>query len=77
MAVKKGEMELVTIRLYTGDKDTLQSFFPNEGYNAVIRKMVNRICNQLRERANQHLETSNAATDIEADPTVAGDEPSC
>lgn len=60
-------LEIVTSRLYAGDKTTLQSFYPDIGYNTAIRELVHRHCRLLLEReareSPQNLETPNDGTD--------------
>lgn len=63
MATKQGEYEMVTVRLFEGDKEVISRFFPKQGYNDVIRKLVNKFANQLREKENEIL----SEIDIEGD----------
>lgn len=46
----KSDLQKVTIRLYTGDKDDLDSLFPRLGYNKVIREHVRRLVTIMKER---------------------------
>lgn len=46
-----------TIRLYAGDTEELDGFYPTLGYNAVIRELVRRHLKRLRERTNRRLAT--------------------
>lgn len=43
-------LEMVSIRLYEGDRDTLASFYPSVGHNAAIREIVHRHARLLKEK---------------------------
>ena len=58
MPVKKGEepMEKVTIRLFVGDKDRVQAYYPTAGHNEVIRKLVRKHLKMLDAEAEKRIE---------------------
>lgn len=43
----RDDFDVVTIRLYKGDKDTLGAYFPKQGYNRVIRALVRKFILQV------------------------------
>ncbi len=51
----KSPLEKVTLNLFAGDKDTLQSFFPAKGYSVALRELINNICRRLRESDSQEV----------------------
>lgn len=57
MAIReKGEFEKIAgTRLYKGDKDRIQSYYPKVGYNRVIRLIVNQHLNKLDAKLEQRL----------------------
>ena len=61
-------LEVVTIKLFLGDKETLGKFYPAPlGYNAAIRQIVNHHCNKLREAESRQGGQSVGPTSIEFD----------
>lgn len=66
----KGELEVKTIRLFKGDVDIINSFYPNAGYNVVIRMLVHNLVKKLLATTNS-LENIDG-TDITLDITLAG-----
>jgi len=46
----------VTIRLYDGDKEELDEFYPSLGHNRVIRDLVRKHIRLLRERISHRAE---------------------
>lgn len=57
-------LEMVTVKLFEGDKETLKSFYPLPlGYNAAVRQIVHHHCNKLRERASREGVPSNVRLD--------------
>ena len=58
-------MEKVTIRLYKGDKETLNELLPNLGYNQVIRTLVRNLITKLEAQGN-----SNPAKNIEVNINI-------
>lgn len=46
------DLEKVTIRLFRGDKEKLEHFFP-VGYNKVIRYMIRNLLKGIEERTQQ------------------------
>lgn len=47
--------ELVTIRLFDGDKKRLEEYYPSVGYNRVIRTLVRKHIKSLDEKFSQRL----------------------
>ena len=58
------ELEVVTLRLVKGDKEILQEFYPEIGYNRVVRELVSRAAKRLREKY--------ARQEQQNDPTSSG-----
>jgi hypothetical protein len=48
-------MRKVTLRLFEDDVRTLRSFYPEVGYNFVVRALVRRHCRQLEASATARL----------------------
>jgi hypothetical protein len=48
-------MRKVTLRLYSLDVETLKQFYPETGYNHVVRALVHRHARQLEANAKQRL----------------------
>lgn len=44
-----------TIRLYEGDTEKLDLFYPELGHNAVIRETVHRLVKRTEERYNRRI----------------------
>ncbi len=55
----------VSLRLYAGDKERLQTFYPRLGYNAAVRELVRRHIKALE--AKLEAENSPAALPISVD----------
>ncbi len=49
------------VNLYEGDQETLKEFFPDVGTGPIIRGIINRYCNVLREKANRSITTNDDA----------------
>jgi hypothetical protein len=65
MPREKENLEKVTVRLYIGDKEELNSFYPQLGYNKVVRKLITDHLKKLRERVNQKRSETNDDDDID------------
>lgn len=65
MARRKEDLEKVTIRLNTGDKDELDEFYPQLGYTRVVRSLVSAHIKMLRARAQAKVEASSPSLDVE------------
>ena len=50
-------LEKVTIRLFAGDAERLQAYFPTVGYNRAIRTHIHRLLKHLDERTQQAADT--------------------
>lgn len=50
--------EKVTIRLFRGDKDKLQSMFPGIGYNKVLRHLAHNLIKGVEEKAQRRSQSS-------------------
>lgn len=50
------DLEVVTIRLRTGDKDALSDLFHPVPYNKVIRKLISNVVDSLRQGKAANLE---------------------
>ncbi len=58
----------VSLRLYAGDKEKLQSFYPRLGYNAAIRELVRRHTRALDaklEEKQERAQVPNEPLDLE------------
>lgn len=55
-------LEMASIRLYEGDRDTLASFYPSIGYNAAVREIVHRHCRLLKEKEARLHQPQQGAT---------------
>ena len=49
------DLEKVTIRLYRGDKEALQKYAPELGYNGVIRHLVHKFIRTMDTAAAKGL----------------------
>lgn len=49
----KGELERKGIRLFKGDAELINEYYPTAGYNVVIRKLVHNFCRRLEENTNR------------------------
>ncbi len=49
------EKEVVTLRLYKGDKEILNEFYPRAGYNRVVRILVRKHIRALQEKLSRKL----------------------
>lgn len=49
-----------TLRLYDGNTELLDQFYPDIGHNAVIRALVDKFCRGLQEKLNKKLSTEKA-----------------
>jgi len=57
----------VSLRLYAGDKERLQAFYPRLGYNAAVRELVRRHVKALEARLEEQRELSTPIpVDLEA-----------
>lgn len=45
----------VLVRLFKDDIETLKKFFPERGYNSVIRAAVRHVCKQLKAKEAEHV----------------------
>ncbi len=61
----KSPLEKVTLNLFVGDKDTLQSFFPAKGYSVALRELIHNICRRLRESDSQKVLGGAEPLDVE------------
>lgn len=59
------KLKKYTLRLHDGDPEELERFFPNAGYNKVVRQMVRKLVNQLREKENQSRPAEPDASEID------------
>lgn len=64
-------LEKVTLNLYQGDRETLQSFYPRTPWSVVVREAIHDLCKRLRTR-----ETLSEKEDTSEPPTVRLDGPS-
>lgn len=62
-------LEIITIKLFDGDRAALQNFYPGVGYNAVIRKLVDNHVRKLREREAR----SGVKRNVRLDPAELAD----
>lgn len=59
------DMRMVTIRLFSSDVEELKKFYPDAGYNKIIRLLVRRHVNQLRQRSAEYIRQQ----ELQADDT--------
>lgn len=59
------QLKKVTLNLFAGDKETLQSFFPAKGWSVAARELLNNICRRLRESDSQEVLGGAEPLDIE------------
>ena len=56
MGTKVNEkLEIVTMRLFEGDKKKLDEFYPDVGYNQIVRTLVRRHIKRLEEKLSHKL----------------------
>jgi hypothetical protein len=60
----RGDKVLITIRIYAGDRERLQRFFPSIDYNRAIREIVHQQLNVLEEALNKKGKVSVPVPDI-------------
>lgn len=65
MPRKRENLQIVTIRLNQGDAQRLTDFYPNLGYNRVIRVLVAKHLEVLDQRVAQTLP-------VQATPDISG-----
>ena len=53
MPRRKEDLEKITIRLHSGDKEELEEYYPQLGHNKVIRSLVRSHIKQLRAKLEQ------------------------
>lgn len=58
------DLEKVTVRLNRGDKDKLSEYFPDLGYNKVIRVMVSNLIKKTEEKVNESYKPQSKQIDI-------------
>ena len=51
----RGDKVIVTIRLFAGDRERLQRFYPTMNYNNAIRQIVHRHLNSAEETYNREV----------------------
>lgn len=67
---EKGEFEkLPGVRLYLGDRDRLEAYYPKAGYNRVIRRLVR----QHLDRMDAKFEQRAAAKELNGETITRGD----
>lgn len=49
------EYRKVTIRLFEGDRERLEQYFPHIGYNAAIRQLVSKALRLLDEKTTRGM----------------------
>lgn len=58
------DLEKVTVRLFHGHKDKLSEYFPDLGYNKVIRIAVHNLIKKTEEKLNETYQPQNKTIDI-------------
>lgn len=58
------EFEKVTLRLKRGDVAVLKEFYPNAGYNKVVRALVSRHVKRLQEAESRATSDQLTPTEI-------------
>jgi hypothetical protein len=54
----KEDLEVVTLRLYQGDKDRLDEYYPQLGYNKIVRLIVRNHLQRLDKKVERALSPS-------------------
>lgn len=49
-------LEVVSIRLYKGDRERLKELFGQTGYNVVLRRMTRKLIRTVEARAQKSLD---------------------
>lgn len=55
MSKNQRELRMVSMRLYAEDIDELKRFFPEHGYNLVVREKIHQLVRALQEREQEAL----------------------
>ena len=63
LARDKPEFEKKTIRLFVGDADAMNRFYPEAGYNRAIRTLVRQHLRSLEERLSRRLSSESLGED--------------
>lgn len=59
------DLEKVTVRLFHGHKEKLSEYFPDLGYNKVIRIAVHNLIKKTEEKLNETYKPEKRFVDIE------------
>lgn len=49
------DLEKVTVRLNRGDKNKIETFFPEVGYNRIVRALVSDFIKKVEEKAQRTI----------------------
>lgn len=63
--LKRGGKQIITIRIYAGDIERLERFFPSLKYNMAIRELLHQRLNEIEEKYNQTVREKAPAPKIE------------
>jgi hypothetical protein len=58
-------LEKVTIRIFKGDLEAINRYYPTTGHNVVIRKLIRKHLRKMEELDSQHRATLDKAGEIE------------
>lgn len=67
MASVSDDFEKVCVRLRSGDRERLQSYYPTAGYNRVIRELVARHLKELDERLSRTMNPGDLDVQLPSD----------
>lgn len=68
------ELESVHLKLFLGDKEILQRYYPKPiGYNAAVRALIRAHCRMLEESTSRQGETNVARTSTPDAAQLLGD----
>lgn len=56
------ELEKVTVRLFDGDREALQNYYPSLGYNKAIRTLVRKHLRALDEKVSHRSKINDELT---------------
>lgn len=63
----ESDKERVGVRLFIEDLELLRTVFPDNGYNEVVRNIVHKVCNKMRQQMSDRtapIKIDSAITEI-------------
>lgn len=64
---QNNQLEKVSIRIFVGDREELERFYPALGYNKVVRFLIHKHVKKLQEqenKANGSIDTESPELDL-------------